>query len=291
MSHVKDAAEYITEVSIIHNNYYDYSLLIYINAHTKIKIICPLHGVFEQTPINHKHCGCKKCGKLLDENVVLNRCINIHGDRYDYSKFKYTGMYNNSTIICKIHGEFEQQVINHLSGKGCKKCASNFKKDKITILEKLNKVHNNKYDYSGSIFNRTKDTIKIICPLHGEFEQNLNNHLRGSGCSLCDESKGERAVESYLIEHNIIFERQKKFDGCKNIRLLSFDFYLPDYNLCIEFDGAQHYVEVLNWNNLEYTKINDEIKNNFCLNNNIDLYRISYKDNIIEKLNKKIKQI
>jgi hypothetical protein len=213
MSKVKNVDDYIKEVSIIHNYYYDYSLVLYINAHTKIKIICPIHGIFEQEPLNHKRYGCKKCGKLLDEKVVLNRCTKIHGDRYDYSKFKYIGMYNNSTIICKIHGEFEQQVINHLAGKGCQKCAPNYKKDKKTILNKLNKVHNNKYDYSLSIFNRTKDIIKIICPLHGEFEQILNNHLRGNGCPLCDESKGERAVESYLIEHDIIFERQKKFEG------------------------------------------------------------------------------
>ena len=290
MSDTRNIDDYIKEVSVKHNYYYDYSLVSYVNAHTKIKIICPLHGVFEQEPLNHKRCGCRKCGKLLNEKIILNRFLNIHGDKYDYSKFKYLGMYQKSTMICSIHGEFEQLTVNHLIGKGCPKCASNVKKDSNYILEKIKNIHNDKYDYSLSNFKRTKDKIKIICPTHGLFEQILNNHMRGNGCPLCDESKGERCVERYLIDNNIIFERQKKFKDCKNKRLLSFDFYLPNYNLCIEYDGAQHFIEVLNWNNLDYTKENDEIKNNFCLKNDINLYRISYKDNVIEKLNKKIKK-
>jgi len=289
MSKKRDVDKYIMEVSIKHNFYYDYSLVDYKNAHTKIKIICPIHGIFNQTPINHKRCGCKRCGKLLNEIDIINKFKKIHGDKYDYTNFKYRGMYNKSQIRCLIHGDFEQITLNHLIGKGCPKCAPNCKKNKDEIIKKLNTVHNNKYDYSLSEFNRTRDKILIICPKHKEFKQMLNNHLRGHGCPFCDESKGERVIEKYLINNNIIFERQKKFEHCRDKNKLPFDFYLPEYNMCVEYDGEQHFYEVLNWNNLNYTKKHDSIKNNFCLENNIQLCRISYDDNINKKLENKLK--
>jgi len=291
MSKITDTVKYINEVSKFHNFYYDYSLVIYKNAHTKIKIVCPIHGIFEQTPHNHRRYGCGKCGKLLNEIEVLKRIKKIHGDKFGYENFKYTGMNNKSIITCKIHGDFSQIVLNHLKGKGCSKCAKNYKKTKNQIVKKLNIIHNNKYDYSMLNFKTVKDNVIIGCPKHDIFTQILNNHLRGHGCPLCNDSKGEKAIEKYLIENKIKFQRQKKFETCRDKNMLSFDFYLKDYNICLEYDGAQHFYDVLNWNNLEYTKNHDAIKNEFCLKNNILLFRISYKENIIDKLEKVKKRI
>jgi hypothetical protein len=198
-------------------------------------------------------------------------------------------MCNKSIITCREHGDFEQIVLNHLAGKGCKKCPENSKKEKIEILEKLNLLHNNKYDYSLSDFKRTRDSILIICPKHKEFKQTLNNHLSGRGCPFCDESRGERVIEKYLIENNIVYERQKKFEYCKDKNKLPFDFYLIDYNTLIEYDGEQHFHEVLNWGNFEITKKHDIIKNKFCKLNEIKLCRISYIENINEKLKIELK--
>lgn len=111
-------------------------------------------------------------------------------------------------------------------------------------------------------------------------------------------SYGEKKVESFLIENNVNYIQQKKFEGCINIKSLPFDFYLPEYNICIEFDGRQHF-EVIEWFGGEdgfiKRKKNDLIKNIFCNNNNIKLIRISYEDiniisNILEKelVNKKV---
>lgn len=286
MSKRKNIIEYISEVSVKHNNYYDYSLVDYKNAHTKIKIICPIHGIFEQTPINHKRYGCKKCGRLLNDSEVLDRFKQMHGNKYDYSNFKYSGMYSKSTIKCFIHGEFEQTSLNHLLGKGCPRCAKNYKKNATEIINKLKIIHNNKYDYSLIKFDVVKDVVTILCPKHKEFKQTLNNHLSGHGCPFCNDSKGERFIEKYLIDNNILFERQKKFAGCRDKNQLPFDFYLVEYNVCIEYDGEQHFFDVLNWNNLRYTKLHDTIKDKFCEENNIILYRISYKDNIINILKK-----
>lgn len=288
MSKKKNIYDYINEVSLKHNFYYDYSLVFYKNAHTKIKIICPKHGIFEQTPINHKRYGCRKCGKLLSDIEILGRFKKIHGDKYGYTKFKYNSMYGKSYITCLKHGDFEQTTLNHLAGKGCSKCAVNSKKEKNEIIKKLNSLHNNKYNYSLSEFKRTRDMISIICPKHNKFEQTLNNHLSGHGCPFCDESKGERIIEKYLIENNIIYERQKTFEYCKDKNKLPFDFYLIDYNICVEFDGRHHSESINYWGGiekLEYTINHDKMKNKYCEDNNIKLIRIKFdlkEENIVE---------
>lgn len=148
MSKMTNIFDYINEVSLFHNFFYDYSL---------VEIICPLHGVFEQ-----RKCECKKCGKLLSTDDVLFRFNIVHGNKYDYTNFKYSGMYNKSEIICLCHGSFYQSALNHISGKGCPKCAKNYRKDKNEIIKKLNILHNNKYDYSETKFKRTKDILKNI---------------------------------------------------------------------------------------------------------------------------------
>ncbi len=134
--------------------------------------------------------------------------------------------------------------------------------------------------------------FKIICPIHGIFEQKTNSHLNGSGCPYCKESKGEKKIRCYLNEHNINFISQKKFKECVDKNKLSFDFYLPIYNLCIEYDGEQHFkLNYFSKNKkiLTETRRRDNIKNNFCNNNNgrPKLLRISYEkyneiDNILK---------
>lgn len=101
-------------------------------------------------------------------------------------------------------------------------------------------------------------------------------------------SKGEKQISEILEKLNIKFKREYKFDNCKNINVLSFDFYLPDYNFCIEYDGKQHY-EPNDFfggiNSFEKIKHNDKIKNEYCKNNNIHLIRIRYDDDIDVVLN------
>lgn len=110
--------------------------------------------------------------------------------------------------------------------------------------------------------------------------------------SKCSSSYGEKIIYSILKENNIKFITQKTFDGCKFKKSLKFDFYLPDYNTCIEYNGEQHYRSVDFYGGdegYELSKIRDNIKNNYCLNNNINLLIIKYNDDIISKLEKKLK--
>ena len=100
------------------------------------------------------------------------------------------------------------------------------------------------------------------------------------GCESNKKSIGERLVKSFLDEFNIKYTREKKFETCKSIKELPFDFYLPNYKICIEYDGELHYKSVEHMGGdkqLTRQKKHDRIKDKWCLENNIKLIRISYK--------------
>lgn len=271
---------------------YDYSLVDYKNSKTKVKIICPEHGVFEQTPNNHisKSQGCPKCSKVkrLTTTEFILRSIEIHDNKYDYSLVEYINNRTKVKIICIKHGIFEQRPEQHICQKqGCPICNGGIKHTKEKFIEKSNIIHKNKYDYKLVEYINSHTKIKIICPIHGIFEQLPYHHLNNCGCPTCKESKGEKYIRNFLEERNINYIIQKKFENCKDKNKLPFDFYLPDYNICIEYDGRQHYESIDRWNGelgLKDRQNKDEIKNNFCINNGITLIRINYKENIIDKL-------
>lgn len=135
--------------------------------------------------------------KKLTTEEFIQKAIKIHGDKYDYSLVDYVGCKNKIKIICKIHGEFLQRPDAHLEGKNCTKCSSShIPKSNDAFIKEANLVHNNKYDYSLIDYKRNDIKIKIICPLHGEFEQQPNSHLNGRGCKKCyKESKLSNTLE------------------------------------------------------------------------------------------------
>ena len=103
--------------------------------------------------------------------------------------------------------------------------------------------------------------------------------MSGGGCPKCKSSRGEQLIINFLKNNNIKFVFQKKFENCKYKRLLSYDFYLPDKNICIEFDGIQHFKPINKFGGeqgLLNRQNNDEIKNIYCHTNNIKLIRIKY---------------
>ena len=198
----KTTKEFIENAKLIHGDKYDYSLVNYVNSKTKVKIICPIHGEFEQIPNNHlKGAKCFKCkiDKLTTLNKIsvdefIDKAKLIHGDKYDYSLVEYVTTYTKVKIICPIHGEFEQSPNSHLRGSNCHECAkitgsSKLSKNKLmsldTFINKAITIHGEKYDYSESEYIHSNKKIKIICPIHGGFEQTPAIHLRGSGCNIC----------------------------------------------------------------------------------------------------------
>jgi hypothetical protein len=279
--------KFIEKSNVIHNNKYTYPDK-YIDAHTKIKIICPVHGIFEQRPNDHlSSYGCIKCsGRYSKKDECVETFNQIHNYKFDYSLMDYKNNKTKIKIICPKHGVFEQKPDHHLQGVGCPKCAG---KNKTTeeFNKIANEIHNNKYTYPDEYIN-SLIKIKIICPIHGIFEQTPSAHINNKyGCSFCDESKGEISIKQFLNDKNIIFESEKRFKECRNVLTLPFDFYLPNYNTCIEFDGKQHFEPIKYFGGeKEFKKLQkrDQIKNEYCKNNNIHLIRIKYNENIKEKL-------
>jgi very-short-patch-repair endonuclease len=305
----KTLKEYLKECKEIHGDKYDYSLVDYKNGKNKIKIICKNHGIFEQSPIKHiRGQGCPKCAQIIRTHEMLlstedfiKKSKNIHGDKYDYSLVNYNGSFNKVKIICSIHGIFEQTPASNLHGAGCKKCANKIIGKKLLsntndFIKKSNIVHNNYYIYNETIYKNAITKVIITCPIHGNFEQIPNAHLNGVGCPNCQKSKGELKIKKYLEDNNFIYKEQYKFDNCKNILPLPFDFYLPVYNLCIEYDGEQHFRKFRfekSDNELLFRQQRDEIKTKFCEKNKIKLLRIKYIDmkKIDKILNEYLKNI
>ncbi len=281
---------FINRCSAIHDNKYDYSKSVYVDRKTKLKIICPIHGEFEQRPIQHiRGYGCISCSSNppVDNKIAIEKFKSVHGDLYDYSLVKYINNETKVKIICRAHGIFEQTPSKHFNKQQrCFKCAG-FNKSHNDIIDSFNKIHNNKYNYTLVKFKSIRDKIKIICTKHGEFKQSVNSHKRGIGCPTCKESKGERSIRQFLDSINIKYEFQKTFIDCRNINPLPFDFYLEEHNTCIEYDGKQHY-EFNNFfggiNAFKEIKNRDTIKESYCNNNNIKLIRIKYNDVVSEKL-------
>lgn len=279
-----------------HSDKYKYLNLENVNSKTKLRIICPIHGEFEQKALYHMEYGCTKCGYSSFKNMgienFINRSKEIHNNFYDYSKFIYTISSESSIIICPKHGEFKQTPNAHLRGSGCIKCGyekNGIRLDTKYFFEQCREKHNNRYIYDENSFENTRNFITIYCPKHGEFKQKASSHLySGCGCPSCSESSGETKIRLFLERNNIFFEQQKSFDGCLYKQKLLFDFYLPNKNLCIEFDGIQHFKPIEFFGgeeSLNENKIKDDIKTKYCLENNIELIRISYKDkNNIEKI-------
>lgn len=138
-----------------------------------------------------------------------------------------------------------------------------------------------KNNYCGTICTEIVDidNAKYICECGEEMILSVRQ-LRGGKyrCDKCTNkySSLESKVIQFLNANNVEFITQYKFEKCRDKLPLPFDFYLPKYNCCIETDGKQHYEKSWAKENFEIRKLHDNIKNNFCKNNNIKLIRIPY---------------
>ena len=301
--------DFIERATKVHGNKYDYSKVKYINDYTKVEIICPVHGSFWQLPGSHtrQKSGCWECSYLtrvidrpkrkpdISKEEFVKNAVKIHGDRYDYSKVKYINCSTKVEIICPVHGSFWQQPAGHVNEKwGCNECRKiNSRKKVDCFIKEAKEIHNDKYDYSKVDYINNKIKVEIICQVHGSFWQRPANHISSkTGCPKCKKSFGERKVEKFLLSNNINFVEQKRFDKCKNANTLPFDFYLPDFNLLIEYDGRQHFEVIEHFGGekrLTETKKRDIIKSRFAKDNGFVLLRINHKEyKNIEKILERI---
>lgn len=268
--------EFIEKARRVHGDKYDYSKVDYKDANTKICIICPIHGEFWQTPSKHTNAkqGCPKCSnniKVTTEEFI-KRAINIHGNKYDYSKVDYVNNKTKVCIICPKHEEFWQIPYNHLHGEDCIKCvreriSQQYASTLEEFIEKAKRVHGDRYDYSKVEYKNAQTKVRIICPEHGEFLQTPHKHLQGHGCSQCKYSRLEQQVQILLENNKIEYVSQQTFDWLKNKHNLYLDFYLPKHNVAIECQGEQHFRNVGYFNGEEGFKqrlFRDSLKKQLC---------------------------
>lgn len=311
MSKKLTTEEFIEKAKKKHGDLYDYSKVKYIKSNQKVIFICNrCHKEFLQLPNTHLvHGGCPECNykegmrnkiKRYAKRFIEKASI-LHNNKYDYSLVEYKNSKLPVTIICKKCGHvFKQLPNNHLHGEGCPNCFGNVPLTKEKFIQLAQKVHGCKYNYSEIIYTNNRTPMKIKCNKCGKiFYQDSGNHLSGQGCPYCVVSKGEMKIGEFLDKYNIKYEQQKVFKECKDKRALPFDFYLVDYNLCIEFNGKQHYKEgfsfYMSYNKGNHvkaqeqfnkTKLHDQIRKNYCVQNNIKLLEIRYDEDIEKVLTK-----
>jgi Zn finger protein HypA/HybF involved in hydrogenase expression len=279
--------DFIRKAELKHNGKYDYSVVNYINNKTKVDIICREHGLFTQIPNNHlRGQNCPKCNyrNVFNTKDFIKMSNIIFNNRYNYSKVNYSKNNIKVEIICEKHKSFLITPASHLRGRGCNKCGKENMsvlntKSLDFILSSFIDKHGYLYDYSNIKYSGTKNKVDIVCKIHGTFSQTPEKHISGNGCPKCNISKGERRIMTYLDRLKIDYNYNYNFDDCRDKLTLPFDFYIPEYNLCIEFDGEQHY-RPIKWfggdKNFKSQKKRDYIKDMYCLDNKISLIRISY---------------
>jgi hypothetical protein len=304
MSRKKTHEEYVEELKIKNP---DVEVIgEYINANTPILHYCKKHQIEWNISPYHalEGCGCSQCCKekigaknrkihsqYIEELAQINPHIIVVG----------TYINNKTPILhrCVIDGyEWMTRPDNVLNSKGCPMCrdrliSNMFRKNHTWYITELSKIHPDievveKYvDYDTPIMHR--------CKIDGnEWYAKPRNTLRGFGCSECGGYSGEKSISKWLKEHDIKYIQQYRFSNCRDDKPLPFDFYIPKYNLCIEYDGRQHFIPVDfagkgdEWakEQLTITQYHDAIKNAYCQTNNISLLRISYLQNIEEELEK-----
>lgn len=194
--------QFIEKAKAVHLDKYNYSKVNYINNRTKVIIICPEHGEFEQRASAHtKGRGCDKCARennklassitqLKNQDVYIRELKTIHGNTLIFDKTVYLGSFKKVICTCSVHGDFEINGSDLLT-RGCPSCGIQKSKDNQhtktneEFVKDAKLIHGNKYDYSKVNYINAQTKVNIICKLHGEFEQAPKHHLQGANCPSC----------------------------------------------------------------------------------------------------------
>ena len=312
--------EFISACKKRYGDKFTYDKVRFKNLSEKVIITCPIHGDFETVPRQFLQAefGCSKCyndsrrvnkpqkktaeeKRLQKQEEWIQECKIIHNNKYDYSKVVYNKGKEKVCIICPEHGEFWQTPNSHKRGCGCPKCSyvDRAQKSRISQQEfekRANEKWNRRYTYG--LYKGMHNYIEVTCPDHGVFYVTPHNHLVDCGCPECSKSFGETIITQYLKKNNILFISQYQIQITKSINpsgVAKIDFYLPEHNIFIEYNGIQHYIPVEHFGG--DTKFNqqvlrDDYVREYCKEHQINLLEIPYNMNteqIYGELNKLIR--
>lgn len=261
----------------------------YIKSEVPIKFKCKVCGnEFSNTPIRilgTRNQGCAVCyhnrQKTNNDDFMKrakenNQNIEVIGS--------YTGVKDKIKVKCVYCGcIFLMRADNILEGRGHLSCLQKQierqpKKTQEQFIQELNKVCTTIIPLGE--YTKGYDKIEFKCTVcNNKWKARIDHVLYGdSGCPYCKKSKGEQKIENFLKKNHIQYIHQYRFDDCKDILPLPFDFYLPDCNTCIEFDGEQHMRPAFGEKTFYKTVLHDKMKDNYCKWNNINLIRIPHTD-------------
>lgn len=235
--------EFIEKAKSKHGDTYVYSEVVYINSHTKVEIICPVHGSFWQTPYGHlRGRKCLKCTNINRSNTktFVIKANEKHHNLYEYSRTRYKNNRTKVEITCKIHGSFWQTPTHHLQGKGCPKCG----RELISRSRKLKNSNSNLY-YKIQQIKRICEIFKI--KLTRRQVARLLNKSYTYTIQLCNkfnipvkrtsETRLEYFFTLFLNRNNIKFTQEQKIGKYR------VDFLLEDYAIILEVNGWYYHVE------------------------------------------------
>lgn len=262
VNHVYDTDSFIKKLNEKFPNFYDTSETVYVDNVTDLIIIHNGHRIITK-PVSVL--GSKKPilqDRVHDTKSFIKKALIRNDGKYIYDeKTKYTNANSEIIVKCKKHGYFKVIASHHLNGVGCKKC---MKENKINpkkktfeqFIEETKVKHGKRYIYDRDTFVNYNTKMRIICPIHGEFWQKPSIHISGNGhgCHKCKESSLERNTRIILEKNSINYIKSKHFVW---LGQQHFDFYLPDYNIAIECQGKQHFIEG-GWNNKNSLNVNIE---------------------------------
>ena len=298
--------EVIERIKKKHKGKYDTSKVKYNGSKNKITLICPMHGEFSAKANDiFKGQGCPKCYNERRSEVnrknpqqFIDEIDSLYNSKYDMSKCNYVNQEVKITAICPIHGNFQITPYKFLHGSHCPHCMKE-ERDKKRIskmmqsfIDKSNRIHNNKYDYTKVKYVNAFTPVKIICPVHGEYEQVPSYHLSGNGCPKCanemKESNGEKEVKLFI--KSLLDNVSVLYNNRSLLKKYELDVYIPDRQIAIEYDG-------LYWHSDRNTPNDYHLrKTELCEEKNVRLIHIfedewKYKKEIAKSYIKKALQI
>ena len=262
----------------------------YIDAHTKMRYICPKHpGIIQEIKYNkiQQGQGCIYCaGKAKHTFEEVKSYFELCG--YILLEEKYINANTKMKYICSKHPDKELYIrYNDLkNGVRCPYCSGVGKKTYEEVKEEFEKrgyiLLSEKEEYIGA-----KSKLKYICPHHPNVINTIvyYNFYSGQGCPHCKISKGENKIKEWLIKNKVDFKSQYKFNDLKEKRLLSYDFYIPSQRMLIEYQGQFHDGTVHKLNprlqskeDIKNQQRRDELKRNYAQEHNCQLLEIWYWD-------------
>lgn len=262
----------------------------YKNTSSYIEVLCKnkhyqkvKFEVFKKRRLNGKN-TINKCFECFNEhrlNIAKERAYELG---YILHSNTYTGVDSNIELTCNKGHKWTTTYDRFVRIKNlCLECnnilLSMNQRLPFSEVRKRIEVEGYKLLSSDLDYENNESILDVECAKGHVYKVALNNFQQGKRCPKCIQSKGENKIEKVLNELNIQYVNQYRFKDCKYKYMLPFDFYLPKYNLCIEYDGQQHFEEGrfgYSKSDFEELKLKDQIKTNYCLDNNIKLIRIPY---------------